>query len=86
MYKGRILEPVGSGGIHGLLGSVGTKLLDVVLGNLGRCSCRLYGGVGMDGHASDRDAECAGASIRPASSSSSGSYGVSGSGIPRSEG
>ena len=47
VYKGGILEPVRSGGIHGLLGSVGTELVDVVLGNPGRCSCRLYGVVGM---------------------------------------
>ena len=31
VYKGGILEPVRSGGIHGLLGSVGTELVDVVL-------------------------------------------------------
>ena len=49
VYKGGILEPVRSGGIHGLLGSVGTELVDVVLGNPGRCSCRLYGVVGMAG-------------------------------------
>jgi len=49
VYKGQILEPIGSGGIHGLLGNVGTKLLDVVLGNPGRCSYRLYGAVGMVG-------------------------------------
>jgi hypothetical protein len=46
-YKGWILEPVGSGGIHGLLGSVGTRLANVVPGNRGRCSYRLYGAMGM---------------------------------------
>jgi hypothetical protein len=32
---------------HGLLGNVGTRLADVVLGNRGRCSYGLYGAMGM---------------------------------------
>jgi hypothetical protein len=49
VYRGRILEPVGSGGIHGLLGSVCTRLVDAVLDNRGICSYRLYGVVDMAG-------------------------------------
>jgi len=50
-YTGRILEPVGSGGmhggIHGLLGIVHTELLAVGLDNSDICIYRVCGAVGM---------------------------------------